>query len=120
AAGEDYQPGHLRVEFRPEGLNLLAAGDITWLHERIEINRPELLVIGPLYKLADGDPKEEQPAKAVARCLDWLRATFDIALLIEAHTPYAEGAKSKRPLRPYGASLWSRWPEFGICLTDKA
>jgi hypothetical protein len=39
-------------------------------------------------------------------------------LIIEAHSPYAESARTKRVIRPYGASLWSRWPEFGIYLGE--
>ena len=36
--------------------------------------------------------------------------------MMEAHQPYAAGGR--RAERPYGASLWSRWPEFGLHLAE--
>ena len=78
-------------------------------------NRPDLLIIGPLYKLHTGDPIDEQPAKTVAAFLDQLRAEHDLVVVLEAHSPHAPNG-TKRPTRPYGASLWLRWPEFGIHL----
>lgn len=115
AAGGAYD-GRLRFTFRPEGIDLTRTPDVAWLATVIGAHRPDLVVIGPIYKMATGDPKDEQTARVVSTVLDQLRTTHQCALLIEAHTPYADGAKSKRPERPYGASLWSRWPEFGIYL----
>lgn len=118
-AGPEYQEDLLRFEFRGEGLNLAATPDAEWLAERIEANQPDLLFIGALYKLIDGDSKEEPLAKAVAKTFDEIRTIYDIALIIEAHSPHGEGgSKAKRPIRPFGASLWLRWPEFGIHLAD--
>lgn len=71
---------------------------------------PDLLVIGPSYKLAGGDPTEEATARAVVAVLDRIRARHGCAIILEAHTPH--GAEE----RPYGASLWKRWPEFGVFL----
>lgn len=101
---------------RPEGIDLLGAGDIRWLTDRVEQNEPDVVIIGPLYKLATGDPTSEEAARQVAFVLDDIRATYDVAFVIEAHQPHS-AAGSKRPERPYGASLWMRWPEFGIALT---
>jgi len=115
-AGDCYSGG-LHFVFRPEGLNLAAEVDLAWLDEQLATTRPDLCVIGPLYKLMGGDPTQETTAMAVAAGLDELRERRRCALLVEAHSPYADGGKSKRPTRPYGASLWSRWPEFGIYLS---
>lgn len=81
--------------------------------------RPErrLLVIGPLYKMASGSPIDEEPARQTSRVLDELRERQGITLVIEAHCPYPSRPGGARPIRPYGASLWSRWPEFGLHLT---
>jgi hypothetical protein len=100
---------------RPEGLDLLTRADCQWLAERIEANQPDLLIIGPLYKLALGDPVSEEVARHVAFVLDALRKTYRVAMLIEAHQPHKSNG-SVRPERPYGASLWMRWPEFGLAL----
>lgn len=116
AAGDNYQPGHLRLRVLGEAM---AIGDPVIeadLAARIAHHHIDLVVIGPLYKLVTGDPVKEEPAKAVADAIDRLRNIRGSAFLIEAHSPYAEGHGKKRPIRPYGASLWSRWPEFGFHL----
>lgn len=107
--------GAVWIEVRSSGIDLLDAGDRDWLDRRLDLSLPDLLVIGPVYKMIGGDPTAEEPAKVAARYLDSLRDKYGVALLMEAHTPYAS-AGGKRPTRPYGASLWSRWPEFGIHL----
>lgn len=106
--------GHLVPIIRPEGLDLMGAEDRQWLIQRVDANEPDLVVIGPLYKLALGDPTSEEVARHVAFTLDHIRAVYDVAFLIEAHQPHKNNGQ--RPERPYGASLWLRWPEFGLAL----
>lgn len=103
----------LSIEIRPGGIDLTNKDDEKWLEAKIAVAQPALLVIGPLYKLHDGEPNEERPAKRVATILDRLRAEYGPAIIMEAHTPHAAQG-SVRPKRPYGASLWKRWPEFGL------
>jgi len=100
---------------RPQGLDLLQQEDITYLSSIIEEINPDIVIGGPLYKLAGGDPTDEKTARPVALLLDRLRTAHDFALVLEAHSPHASGGGA-RPKRPYGASLWLRWPEFGIHL----
>lgn len=114
-AGDRLGPDQLVAHFRPEGIDLLNAADRAWVEERCYNHLPDLLIIGPLYKLHNQDPNIEGPAKSVSSFLDKLRTTFKFALFIEAHSPYAMQGQA-RPHRPYGASLWSRWPEFGFHL----
>ena len=121
AAGEQYPKGEADgggtfFKFRPEGLNLSSDEGLGWLAEVVASVLPDVLIIGPLYKLMGGDPTKEEVALDVAAAIDAIRAQYDVAVIIEAHSPYASGARSKREIRPYGASLWSRWPEFGIHL----
>lgn len=114
AAKDRYEPGRLHLVPHPQGLDLYECPeDVAWLEQQIIATSPDLLIIGPLYKLASGDPTEERVARAVAAVLDRLRTVHGFALIVEAHTPHATGG-NKRPTRPYGASLWLRWPEFGI------
>lgn len=116
-AADRYKPTpglHLRV--RPQGLDLLNADDGHWLLELAKALRPDILITGPLYKLAGGDPTEERTAKAVSGWLDRIRTEAQCALLIEAHSPHPTNG-GRRPERPYGASLWLRWPEFGLYLS---
>lgn len=119
AAGVGYKPEPgLHVRCRPEGLDLLAGEDVRWLANLVATLAPDLVVTGPIYKLAGGDPTEEATARAVVRALDRLRADMGVSILLEAHSPHA-GNGAKRPERPYGASLWLRWPEFGIFLSPE-
>lgn len=108
----------LIFHIRPEGLDLTQPADRTHTDAVIRSHTPDIVIIGPIYKLHSGDPIEEKPAKQVATYIDYLRTEHGCAFLIEAHTPYAGSSGSKRPERPYGASLWSRWPEFGIFLSE--
>jgi hypothetical protein len=114
AAGDDYQPGFLHVEIASGGVDLTTRKGADDLLAEVSDVDADLLVIGPLYKLATGDPNDEQTARNVAAVLDRVRVEAGCALLIEAHSPHAQNGT--RPLRPYGASLWMRWPEFGIHL----
>jgi len=114
-AGQALATGQVHLVIQPTGIDLLHQADADWLAARIEATKPDLLCIGPMYKLANGDPIKEEVAKGVVVTLDRLRDTYRLTLLIEAHVPYGNSG-GKRPERPYGASIWSRWPEFGIYL----
>jgi AAA domain len=115
---ETYVEGRLRLRILGHALELAHQEIQDDLAVRIETQQVDVLIIGPLYKLIDDDPNKEVPARHVADALDRLRQIVGTAIVIEAHSPYAEGSGKKRPIRPYGASLWSRWPEFGIHLGD--
>lgn len=112
-------PGMLRICARPQGIDLASRADVRWLRDRIQADEPELVVMGPLYKLVGSSPVEEEPAQAVRKVLDTFRERHNLTLIIEAHAPHAQGDKA-RDMRPYGASLWKRWPEFGIGLAVSA
>jgi hypothetical protein len=116
-AGSQLEPGRLYIAVRPQGIDLYGdAASAAWLEARIRRATPDLMVLGPLYKLAGGDPTSEEVARKVSSVLDDLRVRYGFALLIEAHVPHGQGGN--RPERPYGASMWLRWPEFGLHLTQ--
>ncbi|MEU5933235.1 AAA family ATPase [Micromonospora sp. NPDC047187] len=107
---------NLAVVSRPEGLDIPGSpDDRKWLRDEILETSPDLLIIGPLYKLASDDLKEDRVSKPISTLIDELRAEFGFAVIIEAHSPHAAQGLT-RPIRPYGASLWLRWPEFGLHL----
>jgi hypothetical protein len=118
-AGDSYVAGRLRLRILGHAIDLADKAIQDDIAIRIETQQVDVVVIGPLYKLIDDDPIKELPAKAVADAIDRLRQIRGSAVLIEAHSPYAEGNGKKRPIRPYGASLWSRWPEFGFHLGEE-
>ena len=105
---------NLFIECRQEGIDLTRPEDELWFISRVVALQPAILFTGPIYKLHQGDPNEEKPARKVVAVLDRARAAADCAMVIEAHTGHAtEGLGGPRKVRPYGASLWLRWPEFG-------
>jgi hypothetical protein len=115
-AGAKLQPERLRVELRTAGLDLTTDADRDWLLDTARYVKPDLLLIGPIYKLANGDPTEEKSAKPVAMAIDAVRDQTDCAVILEAHAAKATGGSKKRPHEPYGWSGWLRWPEIGLWL----
>lgn len=112
--GEGFDADRLRLRIHPAGVDLLKPSGRRWFADRLAANAPiDLLITGPLYKLHGGKPNDEEPAAQMARFFDELRVRFGCAMIFEAHSPHA-GDGTSRTLRPYGASLWMRWPEFGM------
>ena len=104
------------VERRPEGLNLAEPANVAWLMKRVTLTNPDILIIGPLYKLMNDNPNDEATARACTVALDLIRTHGRCALLLEAHAGHGNSAMTDRPVRPTGSSLWLRWPEFGYGL----
>jgi len=102
---------------KPDGINILKAADRAALEEKIEKTKPELLVLGPLYKsfVDPGNKTAEATAIEVAMILDEIRTTHGCALWLEHHAPLGNSL-SARDLRPMGSAVWMRWPEFGYAL----
>jgi replicative DNA helicase len=108
--------GQFHIECRPEGLDLTTAQDRSWMMRRVEKINPDVLIIGPIYRLHAGDPNSEELARKVSVVIDEARSTAGCAVLMEAHAPHHNGQGAHRNLRPLGSSLWMRWPEFGFGL----
>ena len=111
---EDPQ-AHLLI--KPDGLDLLKASDREYLEENIEQVKPDLLLLGPVYKsfVDPGGRTSEAIAIEVAKYFDSLREWFQCAMWFEHHAPLGS-QMSSRDLRPFGSAVWSRWPEFGLSL----
>lgn len=110
------QRGQMRIIHRPDGLDLPEEEDAAWLLERVTAHVPEMLIIGPLYRLHFGNPNNEEMARKVAAALDAARMKAECAVLIETHAGHGDPSKAHRQIRPVGSSLWLRWPEFGYGL----
>jgi hypothetical protein len=104
---------------RPGGLDLRTRRDRSALENVLRAVRPELVCGGPVYKLAERQTREgwDEGARALQSVLDDFRTRFRFAVLLEDHAPQATGGT--RDLRPFGSSLWLRWPELGIKLVRK-
>lgn len=107
--------GGLRIIHRSEGIDLTRSDDAEWLMERVTAHQPDILFIGPFYRLHNANINEELPARRTVAVLDAVRNAVDCALVIEAHAGHGEMGKG-RSVRPVGSSLLLRWPEFGIGL----
>jgi len=107
---------HLLV--KPDGLDLTSAKDRILIEQYIEMVKPELICLGPMYKsfVDNGTRTSEALAIEVAKYLDMIRDVYKCALWLEHHAPLGSSGAS-RDLRPFGSSVWSRWPEFGLALT---
>lgn len=109
SSGVEPEPGKLIIVSRPEGIDLSTAADQRWFRDQAA--GVDLIVFGALYKACAADLADEGAARALTAFLDKIRT--GAALLIEAHQPHASG-NAGRTLRPYGSSLFLRWPEFGL------
>lgn len=116
--GKQLERDRVRFEVRLQGLDLTTPADVTWLSNAVGRYKPDLLITGPVYKLASGNPNDEESAKPVALAIDRIREEHDVAVLLEAHSAKAPAGQKRRPMEPYGWSGWMRWPEFGIHLAD--
>ena len=111
--GTDYDPNNLRIFRRPAGMDPRSRHDRTELEREILLQQPQLVVIGPAYKMIrrrDGESHEEATSP-LHQILDELRIRYSFALMIEHHAPQGHGGS--RELRPYGSQLWMAWPEMG-------
>lgn len=85
------------------------------VHRLVDRHKPDILFIGPLYKLVPRAINNDDDAAPLIVALDSLRDR-GIALVMEAHAGHALGAGGERDLRPRGSSALLGWPEFGMGL----
>lgn len=102
---------------KPSGMDLLKATDRMILEDALDKIRPQMMLIGPLYKsfIDPGGRTPESIAVEIAKYLDTIRTVYNCCLWIEHHAPLGASMTS-RDLRPFGSAVWSRWPEFGLSL----
>jgi replicative DNA helicase len=85
------------------------------IHRWIDEAKPDLLVLGPLYRMTKGSLNNDDEVGPVLEALDSLRER-DVAMLIEVHAGHARSTSGERELRPRGSSALLGWPEFGMGL----
>ena len=86
--------------------------DLSRIHQLLDAQQPDLVVIGPLYRLVPVAIQSDDDAAPVLAALDTIRER-GCALLMEAHAGHAIGKGGVRDLRPRGSSALLGWPEFG-------
>lgn len=116
---QTYVPGRAWLWHRPQGIDLRTRQGRAELGAVCATARPDLVSLGPLYKAYQrGKDSDEEAAAEVQHALDDLRTRYGFALLLEHHAPQDTGGY--RNMRPYGSSLWLRWPEIGIAMKKLA
>jgi len=111
--GASYDASRLHLWSRPGGIDLSSRTDRAMLESGLTKATPDMLIIAPLYKCVSGNPNDEETYKSALQVLDSIRERHDVAIIIEHHSPHAQGG-DKREWRSFGASILQRWPEFGI------
>jgi replicative DNA helicase len=106
----------LRFVIRPEGISLTEPRELTRMEQAVTATAPDLLVIGPMYRLSKVDVRDEQAAKELTDTIDLLRVRHNLTVVIETHAGHSTNSTGTRHLRPLGSSLFMRWPEFGYGL----
>lgn len=108
---------HAYLWHRPGGIDLRKRVDRLAFEKVLQRRRPNLVVLGPIYKAYTrlSNESDEQVAAEVQRVLDDLRTRYKFALLMEHHAPKGPAGGS-RELVPFGSSLWLRWSELGFAL----
>lgn len=106
------------ILIKPDGVDLLKAKDKMIIEEAVEMVKPDLLLLGPIYKsfVDPGGRTSEAITIEIARYFDMIRDYYKCALWLEHHAPLGQSSTT-RDLRPFGSAVWSRWPEFGLSLT---
>lgn len=112
-----HHPHLLNIRRIPQGMDLSRPDHRMRLRYLCQATQPELLVIGPAYKMVRTHAGEgfEESVAHIAEALDDLREEYRFALLLEHHIPKGEPGRD-RGVAPIGSSFWLRWPEFGIGL----
>lgn len=107
----------LSIWSRLDPLDLRESAGRQLLASAVQHVRPDLLCIGPLYKLSQprANDSHEAAAVEVTAALDRIRQQYGCAVWVEGHM--AKGPDTgRRSSNPYGSVHWLRWPEFGIAL----
>jgi hypothetical protein len=100
---------------RPDGMDLSRPSDVAQVERALTAMGPDLLVVGPLYKLAGYNTKEEEGALKLLQRLDQWRVRHNCALIAEAHAGHEQNGQP-RSTRPRGSAVLKGWPEFGLGL----
>jgi KaiC/GvpD/RAD55 family RecA-like ATPase len=100
----------------PDGLDLAEGShDAAEVEEILEEERPDILVVDPLYKAARIDSNDERQAVDLMRLFDRWRAAYGFAFVMPVHT--RKGLKTQQGGQPsmddiFGSGAFSRGAEI--------
>lgn len=113
--GHEVNEANLWIECRPAGIDLALDKDVSWLLRQVAAVSPDVVFLGPLYRLAPRALNDDSDAAPVIATLNMVRAR-GCAVVLEAHSGHAVGVGGLRDPRPRGSSAFLGWPEFGYGL----
>lgn len=96
-------------------IDLTKGSQLMEIHQLVDEHKPDILFIGPLYKLVPKAINNDDDATPLIVALDSLRER-GLALVMEAHAGKSANASGDRDLRPRGSAALLGWPEFGLGL----
>ena len=86
------------------------------LYEAIANYRPHLCLMGPVQTLVGRDVKDDEVVRKFKHAINTARSICGTAFGIEHHAPHRAPGDKERQMRPYGSSLFMKWPDFGYGL----
>lgn len=96
-------------------IDVTKGSHLSEIHRLIDVYKPDLLYIGPLYKITSGAIMTDDDAAPLLVALDSLRER-NLAMIMEAHA--AKGSSEHvREWRPRGSAALMGWPEMGLGLS---
>lgn len=96
-------------------LDFTQQAHIDVVHRWIDKYEPDIVYLGPLYKLMPKEVTNDDDAAPLLKALDGIRER-GVAMLMEAHAGKGKSEGGERDLRPRGSSALLGWPEFGYGL----
>lgn len=94
-------------------LDLTSAEHEALVHRWVDRYKPDILVIGPLYKMVPRAITNDDDAAPLITALDGFRDR-GLTLIMEAHAGKATEVGGERAMAPRGSSALLGWPEFGF------
>lgn len=110
-----HDPDEALKTLHPGRIDITQDRHLSMIHRALDRLRPDVLVIGPLYKLVPRAIQTDDEAAPVLVALDSIRDR-GVTLIIEAHAGHGTGPGGDRNWRPRGSAALMGWPEFGYGL----
>jgi len=94
-------------------MNLTSRNAVDQVHRWVDEFKPDMLAIGPIYKMVPHSLNDEDDMAELLASLDEFRER-GLTLVIEGHAGHGTDRNGEREFRPRGSSMMLGWPEFGL------
>ena len=96
--------------------DLITPDGQAWLYERITSYQPQVVLMGPVQNIVGRDTKDDEVVRRFKHTVNSARSICGSAFIIEHHAPHRAAGDKERQMRPYGSSLFLKWPDYGYGL----